>query len=184
MAVAARVAFAAVLLVVAACAAPEFPKNRPSDDGFRAEDAAVYNAVLPQYPISANVLGKDIRLLAYTDIRKDPIQPQADRWYEPSGGKLPPMVVSHAILRDFTNRNQRHVSLSDYQPRDLKLSRTNEPDLPLLSLTLPGYSPDCDSAIVEISIFTSGLSGGGELVYLRKVSGQWRVIAKQQRWIS
>jgi len=30
----------------------------------------------------------------------------------------------------------------------------------------------------------SPMSGGGELVYLRKVGEVWRIVAKQRTWIS
>jgi hypothetical protein len=54
----------------------------------------------------------------------------------------------------------------------------------LYSLTLPGYSPSKSEAIVEITCGTWALSGGAELLYLRRVGETWRVVAKQQTWIS
>jgi hypothetical protein len=54
----------------------------------------------------------------------------------------------------------------------------------VLSLSLPGYSPSRDEAVIEVSISGSPMSGGGELLYLRKENGAWRVVARQSTWIS
>ena len=159
----AKVIAAAALILISAC------NGTP---GFRAEDGEVFDAVLPAYPLNMNIAGRDMRLLAYTLPHKEPIELR------------PAFVVPSSVLRDFMDRNAVRHSLAQYHPRQLHLERTDKPETPVLSLTLPGYSSDHNEALVEVSITTSGLSGGGELLHLKKSGGQWRVIGRQRTWIS
>jgi hypothetical protein len=106
-----------------------------------------------------------------------------------SNEKVAAIDVPDSVLRDFRDRNRHSAPLTGFRSRYLRLPRTSEgmgdPLRGAIStLTFPGYSRARDVAIVEFSISTSGLSGGGQIIMLRKTQGAWRVIAKQNTWIS
>lgn len=128
-----------------------------------------------------------ISLLEETDVREDALDPAPDRWYALSVERFARLDVPKHAVRDFQRRNKRAASLRDYKPKYLKVQPSKDlvgsPFSPILSLTLPGYSATGDTAVVEVSISVTGM-GGGQLLFLRKLKGEWRVIASQQTWIS
>ena len=183
----------AVLVIAPACG------NR---DVLTDEDLAVYEAVVPALdhifevsppppPPGADVVVKSaavrVVMLRPSTLPGPPVEPAADHWRDVTGRALPASVVSGLPLRNFRERNRRRVSLSRFHSRDVRIEWRDggQPiGAALFSLTLPGYSWAHDVAIVEIGVVTSPMSGGGELVYLRKAGQVWRVVAKQRTWIS
>jgi hypothetical protein len=118
--------------------------------------------------------------------RGSDLERDSDRWFRLGGEGLPTLSVPKSAYKDFKRRNARRASLRTFRPKELQIEWSEEVQTMncLYSLTLPGYSWWGDEAIVEISCATWALAGGGELLYLRRVRGEWRVIAMQQTWIS
>ncbi|GGA29484.1 hypothetical protein [Dyella nitratireducens] len=52
------------------------------------------------------------------------------------------------------------------------------------SVSLPGYSPDGEIAIVYMAHYCGSLCGGGSYVYLRRVKGKWKVLVDFPDWVS
>lgn len=52
------------------------------------------------------------------------------------------------------------------------------------SVSLPGYSPDGEIAIVYMAHYCGSLCGGGTYLYLRRINGQWKVLVNFPGWIS
>lgn len=52
------------------------------------------------------------------------------------------------------------------------------------SVSLPGYSPDGEIAVVYMSYYCGTLCGGGSYVYLRRVKGKWKVLVNFPGWVS
>jgi len=111
---------------------------------------------------------------------------EADRWWTLDGRRAGPITVPQAAVNDFKTRNSVRVSLKAFRPRELRIEWSNRQWAMncLYSLTRPGYSPSRDEAIVELSCGAAGFGGGGQLLYLRRVGGKWRVVAQQQTSIS
>ena len=126
-----------------------------------------------------------MRLRPYT-LQQSESHPENDRWRDLADRKLPPLVVPESAVSDFNQRNNRTASLRRFHPKHLRVewSEGSAIGSSVFSLTLPGYSPSHDAAIVEVSIADSPMSGGGELLYLLKAGQAWRVVAKQGTWIS
>lgn len=201
-------------LLAWSCDGAQFPRQTPEDlraARVLPSDVAIYEAVVAAYAANGEILGAPppppndrralslsevaersararIRLREETNVRDEIDAPAPDRWRTLSGERVADLAVPEDVVRDFARRNQRAASLRDYEPTHLKVERTRDqigsPSSSILSLTLPGYSSDGEAAVVEVSVSTSGLSGGGELLFLRKIEGVWRVIARQQTWIS
>lgn len=53
-----------------------------------------------------------------------------------------------------------------------------------MTLSLPGYSPDREIALVYITHYCGILCGGGAYVYLHRVGRQWKVIVTIPTWVS
>lgn len=177
-----------------------------------AEDQAIYEALVAAYAEAGQVLGmappppgrrrplsldevRDLssrsndRLRDFTLVRTELPQLPPDRWLTLTDTRLPPLAVPSSALRDFAARNRRRASLETYQSSYLRLKRTKDENIgsitsSVMSLTLPGYSDDRQSAVVEVWVSTSSLSGGAELHFLKKSQGVWRVVAKQLTMIS
>lgn len=168
------------LLIVAACEQKEFPRNPPFETvELRAEDIAVYDAVLPLFAKGRS----SIRLIPHT-VLSAPAAPSANGWRTPADAAISHLELPGDVVRDLNDRNKVHASLAGYRPRDLRVLRAEPGKLPVLSFSLPGYSRSRDAALVEISITDSPMSGGGELVYLKKIGTKWTMVAKQRMWIS
>ena len=209
-----RAAPAIVLLLLLGCGAEEqqFPNYSPADGNpalVTPEDIRVYEAVISGYAHVGQVLmllpppgpppgssipdpniegsGREhvVRMRPYTSKAGD-VTPEPDRWWTLDRKKLPRLAVPESAITNLTARNARHASLRALRPKHLRIewSDTMTTMNCLYSLTLPGYSRSGDEAIVEISCGTWALAGGGELLYLRRNRGTWRVVAKQQTWIS
>ena len=209
--------FAAALLVVLACGAPEprFPTYTPysgNPDLLSSEDGAVYGAILPALPqIFEQSLpsppppplpgmeavpvvkipkppGNPVVLLQPFTVRGAGVdlQPAAGRWRDIAGRNVPVPAVPRSALLDFQQRNTQRASLTRLRSQAVRIIWTEKAPFgsALYSLTLPGYSSNGDEAFVEVSVVDSPMSGGGQLVYLRKVGKVWRVIAKRGTWIS
>ena len=192
------------------CGTPEFPGQTPDAIAaakLTAEDIAVFDAIVAGYAQHDMVLGlryapppppggkapqrgtPRIRMRVTTSVQTGVRQPDPERWFTLAETRLPRLLVRRDVLRDLHLRNRRAASLANYRPKSLHVEYTTEGmgsplDGGIHALTLPGYSASHDAALVELSISTSGLSGGGELLYLRKVNGKWEVVAKQMTWIS
>jgi hypothetical protein len=205
---------AVALLFVLACGKiePQFPVYSPYDGDpnlLTPEDAAVYDVVLPaverifevhpppppppppgSYTVERTVvttppLASTVPLEPIT--RRTNVEPQSLGWREVNGENISPPAVPRSAVLDFQHRNERRASLKRLHPNHVRIIWFEGERLigrATYSLTLPGYSPDHDEALVEVSDVDSPMSGGGELVYLRKVGGVWRIIAKQRTWIS
>lgn len=205
---------AGAALFVLACngESPAFPVYSPADGNpslLTTEDIAVYEAVVSSYaqvgqvlmlrpapgpppgaPARQFELPPDaaeplVRVLPYTSTDRD-VAPQSDRWHTLDGKTLSRVTIPTSTVSDFQIRNSRKASLRGFRPRHLRVewSEKMETLSCLYALSLPGYSRSKDEAIVEISCRTWALAGGGELLYLRRERGTWRVVAKQQTWIS
>jgi hypothetical protein len=192
---------------------PRFPNYSPDSGNpelLTDEDVAVYEAVMSAYGTPGQIFGMvpapppppgsrpapdgelpksasepAVRLRPYTSQRTD-VHPENDRWRDLADRKLPPLVVPESVVTDFNRRNRHRASLRRFHPKHLRIEWSEGTVIgsALFSLTLPGYSPSHDVAIVEVSVVTSPMSGGGEVLYLRKAGQTWRVVAKQGTWIS
>lgn len=202
------------LLVLLGCNAGEqqFPTYSPGEGDpalLTSDDIAVYEAVISGYAEAGQILmlppppapppGYSIpddqiarrsapavvRMRPYTSKGSD-MEPQPDRWWTLDRKRLRRLVVPKSALNDFKKRSGRRASLKAFRPTGLRIEWSEKTGTMncLYSLTLPGYSWSKDEAIVEISCGTWALAGGGELLYLRRVGETWRVVAKQQTWIS
>lgn len=52
------------------------------------------------------------------------------------------------------------------------------------SVSLPGYSPDGDVAVVYVAHHCGSLCGQGMYVYLRRANDQWKVLVRFPAWVS
>jgi len=52
------------------------------------------------------------------------------------------------------------------------------------SVSIPGYSPDGEIAVVYIAHYCGSLCGGGSYLYLRRVKGDWKVLVDFPGWVS
>ncbi len=52
------------------------------------------------------------------------------------------------------------------------------------SVSLPGYSPDGDVAVVYVARHCGSLCGQGMYVYLRRANDQWKVLVRFPVWVS
>jgi len=52
------------------------------------------------------------------------------------------------------------------------------------SVSLPGYSPDGEIAIVYMAHYCGTLCGGGTYVYLRRIGGKWKMLVDFPGWVS
>lgn len=52
------------------------------------------------------------------------------------------------------------------------------------SVSLPGYSPDGDIAVVYVAHHCGSLCGQGTYVYLRRANSQWKVLIRFPVWVS
>ena len=52
------------------------------------------------------------------------------------------------------------------------------------SVSLPGYSPDGDVAVVYVAHHCGSLCGQGMYVYLRRTDDQWKVLVRFPAWVS
>ena len=105
-----------------------------------------------------------------------------------------------SIAEDFERRNLHKVSLARFTPQHLRaipLQSSDAPldrlierpdnrfhELPVLVLTLPGYSALHDAAILEVSSYTRPYGGGSRLIYLRRTARNWNVVAAQVGCVS
>jgi hypothetical protein len=204
--------FAVALLFVLACGAPEprFPTYTPYDgnpDLLSSEDVAVYDTILPalqqifEQPPAPPAppgqhaktpkppAGKPVVLLQPSTVRGAGAnaQPAAGRWRDLADRPIPGPGVPRSAVLDFQRRNAQRASLTRFRSQAARIiwtERAPSMGTVLYSLTLPGYSSSGDEALVEVSVADSPMSGGGQLVYLRRVGKVWRVIAKQGTWIS
>lgn len=202
------------LLLVLSCESPRFPRESPQEVSaakLTAEDIEIYEALVVEYAENGEVFGSvspapgqrrplsmqdvterssngRVHLRRETNVAREHLELAPDRWYKIDGTRLPHVVAPQVALRDYRARNRRSTSLSNWKPRHLRITRTNDSIgsvyYSVLSLTLPGYTAARDAAVVEVSVSTSGLSGGSELILLRKVNGVWRVIGLQLTMIS
>lgn len=202
----------ALLLLLSCGPEPQFPTYTPEQGNpalLTADDIAVYEAVISGYAQAGQILlsraapgpppGKPIteseleRMTAQHGVRVRPatakawdVVPAEDRWRAMDGRTLEPLLVPHSAVKDFGERNRRKASLKAFRPKHLRIewSDTMETMRCLYTFTLPGYSLSRDAAVVEISCGMWALAGGGEVVYLKRIGGQWRAVAKQGTWIS
>jgi hypothetical protein len=104
-----------------------------------------------------------------------------DRWMTPSGADRLDIGQPHSAIHDFGARNRRSISLESYTPPAGRVG--DDPGRPArLDLTLPGYSPNAGVAVLVVQSGFAG-QGSGSLVYLRKVEGVWKVVARQVIWV-
>lgn len=52
------------------------------------------------------------------------------------------------------------------------------------SISLPGYSPDGDVAVVYVAHHCGSLCGQGMYVYLRRANSRWKVLVRLPVWVS
>ena len=197
--------------LLCACEAPQFPRETPASVVARRvtpEDTTVFDAVLhhfqrnevlvaspapPPPPGAPAPPARDPRklkakLLDHTR-RAGFDALSADGWLDASNRRLPPLRIPEEAVRGFRARNRERTTLERYDPRDLDVEWTADAMGSLLSgavlsLTLPGYSDSGDEALIELSIYGPSMSGGGELLLMRKTAGVWRVVARRPTWIS
>lgn len=53
-----------------------------------------------------------------------------------------------------------------------------------MSVSLPGYAPSRDIAVVYVAHHCGSLCGEGSYVYLRRTDSRWRVIVRFPIWVS
>jgi len=52
------------------------------------------------------------------------------------------------------------------------------------SVSIPGYSPEGDIAVVYVAYHCGALCGHGSYVYLRRANDQWKVLVRSPVWVS
>lgn len=65
-----------------------------------------------------------------------------------------------------------------------KLSEQFQGASRILGFSDIGYSEGFDQAVFFVSVACAGLCGSGELVFMRRSSGGWKIVKVQQLWIS
>lgn len=179
----------------------------PKDEVLTADDVAVYEAVIEGYAQAGQVLmlrlppgppptdsgtapppesgPRTVRMRPNTVPFRD-FAPRPDRWVTLDGQSRPHIDLPPSALADLRARNQRETPLTAFHPKQLRVEWSEKVGTLncLYQLTLPGYSRSKNDAVVEISCATWALAGGGELLYLHRTDGRWRVVAKQQTWVS
>ena len=208
-----RVAGLLLLCLLGGCGErPSFPTATPDEVSatrVTEEDIAIYDALVEAYAAEGCLLGyppspSPAKPLTLDEVEKksaeehtflyDHTMGVGERQLAPEGWttldekRRVRIDVPSDALADLLQRNSRPALLKN-GPRHLRYKRTDYGmGSPLsgavLSLSLAGFSARRDEALVEVGISTSGLSGGREMHYLRKIGGRWRVIAKQQTLIS
>jgi len=53
-----------------------------------------------------------------------------------------------------------------------------------MSVSLPGYAPSGDIAIVYVALYCGSLCGQGTYVYLHRNDGHWKVLVRFPIWVS
>ncbi|MHB0971532.1 MAG: hypothetical protein ACYC7A_20760 [Thermoanaerobaculia bacterium] len=201
----------AFVVLLACNGEQQFPTYSPAGGNpalLTAVDIAVYEAVIAGYANAGQILmlppppgpppgtpipdldierptAPRVRMRPYTSKGVE-VAPQPDRWWTLDRKRIGRLIVPPSAVEDFNVRNRRRASLKTFRPTSLRIEWSDAAGTLncLYSVTLPGYSRSKDEAVVEISCGTWALAGGGELLYLRRTGGTWRVVAKQRTWIS
>jgi hypothetical protein len=138
-----------------------------------------------------------LRLLAHTHTCAGARQ-SATGWRDLDENRLEVLLVAPSTVLDFERRNAQKVSLDRFTPQHLRVIRVQEGDPsrdllsprlsvgrngpfhdpPVLVLSLPGYSASRGAAVVEVSSYTRPYGGGSHILYLRRVAGRWKVVAR------
>ena len=189
----------------------QFPRHLPGagdPELVTADDLAVFEAVIADQPTLNRIFGTSpppppppgyessaveprqvaepkVQLRPYTLLHAH-ISPDPTTWVDLSGAKVDGGLIPQSAVHDFNRRNRRRAALTHFRPRKTAIVWTEKANVgsALYSLTLPGYSSSHDVAVVELSVTDSPMSGGGELLYLRKSGREWLIVAKQRTWIS
>jgi hypothetical protein len=210
-----HVAGIAALIVLLGCA-PEFPAETPGhqrpDVELTVDDRGVYDALVVGYARDGRLLGrcadpppdqrhelspKEIReLSAHYAIY---LKPETERFAWPYGlspdlmwsivgsseRKLVP--VPNAAFEDYKQRNAHKASLAGYSlPHLSVIASAQTSHRSTLALSLPGYAPGRNTALVSVFCTPTFLMHGGlgEFNYLEKHDGIWRLVATRPMWIN
>jgi hypothetical protein len=175
------------------------------------EDLAIYEALIRDYARHGRILGLpppmpqnrhplstaelkrsverwNVHLFHRTDL---PMAPAAagDIWGDPSGQKIEGVLVPQSAVADLNRRNAESASLRHFRPRDFAFpfAENRDSTVRMVILSIPGYSLGRNAALVVVSdrcgdcVPFVGMTS--EMVYLRKVAGEWRVVGEHARWI-
>ena len=66
----------------------------------------------------------------------------------------------------------------------IKIRRKNKQRSRFYEMTIPVFSVDRQSAYVELDYHCGGLCGDGQVIFLKKINGKWKIIVQWQSWIS
>ncbi|WKL46153.1 hypothetical protein Q1W71_14430 [Flavobacterium pectinovorum] len=66
----------------------------------------------------------------------------------------------------------------------IKIRRENKQRSRFYEMTIPVFSVDRQSAYVELDYHCGGLCGDGQVIFLKKINGKWKIIVQWQSWIS
>ncbi len=97
------------------------------------------------------------------------------------GARLHDAQEIHGFFDDESMAAGGKVSLNDAWK---KLYETFPGATGWTSVSLPGYSPEKDIAVVYVANHCGSLCGQGSYVYLHRVKDQWKVLVRFPVWVS
>jgi hypothetical protein len=74
--------------------------------------------------------------------------------------------------------------LNNITIEETKIRRKNKQRSRFYEMTIPVFSLDRKSAYVELDYQCGGLCGSGQVIFLKKINGKWKIIVQWQNWIS
>jgi hypothetical protein len=174
-----------------------------------ADDIAVFEAVIAAYAEAGKVLGlappppndrrplspeevasrsarRTLGMLSHTELPYGVPETSETGWFSVSEKPAGPVRIDSALVKDFADRNRVKTSLASFTPRSLRVQRTLDlrHHRDAVGWSLPGYSPARDAAMVHVSLYSQPHGGGGQLIYLERTGGTWKVVAQRLTWIS
>ena len=156
------------------------------------DDVGVYRAVLTAFP-SRLVQSTTQPPLEFTGNSAERIADLADQLYS----------LDSTTVRSFLARNRDSVRFPDLEDSTIvwiaakewralanqsggwqEIRRRAPGSNAVVTISRPGYSRDASRALVYVVAACEGLCSEAQYVLLSRDSGQWKVVARAQDWIS
>jgi hypothetical protein len=94
------------------------------------------------------------------------------------------ILNQNQVLRTYLigNSFSRKIKLTTFKEQKIK-SKANL-DATFFYITIPIFSADNTKAYVEVNKISFAKSGWGEAIYLERKNGKWKIIYKEELWVS
>ncbi len=174
----------------------------------------IVKTVILEDSLNVLINGKESLLFCEELIKLDIFIPKKSKHNELNSPPPPPPPFRNAIsierLKSIYIENELFFSSTDslclleqkLNPKKLKIEKSLAKNINLTSneeetnkrkankyfsyfeMTIPIFSKDKNKAYLELNHYCGGLCGSGVSIMLRKIKGKWKIVDKQETWVS